>query len=141
MTRAYACRPAGADWHLVAFAATGKRARFLAYRAGPCGDDDAYIDWRVHRLPEADGLHASEAVWICDDDAPEVVRAEAAELWQELDWTPRPRQPVAVECVDTGDRYDSMAAAARAAYVTPQRMAVVLASGGTANGRRYRRIP
>ena len=141
MTRAYACRPAGADWHLVAFAATGKRARFLAYRAGPCGEDDRYLDWRAHRLPEADGLHTSEAVWICADDAPEVVRAEAAELWQELDWTPRPRQPVAVECVDTGDRYDSMAAAARAAYVTPQRMAVVLASGGTANGRRYRRIP
>lgn len=53
---------------------------------------------------------------------------------------PRPRQPVAVECIDTGRRYASIKAAARAAYVTPQRMAVVLASGGTANGRRYRRI-
>ena len=54
---------------------------------------------------------------------------------------PRPRQPVAVECLDTGRRYASINAAAKAAYVTPQRMAVVLASGGTANGRRYRRIP
>jgi hypothetical protein len=45
-----------------------------------------------------------------------------------------------VECTDTGEMYDSMTAAAKAAYVTPQRMAVVLASGGTANGRRYRRI-
>ena len=141
MIRAYACRPDGAEWHLVVFAATGKRARFLAYRAGPCGEDDSYLDWRVHRLPEADELHTIEAVWIHADDAPEAVRAQAAELWQELDWTPRPRQPVAVECVDTGDRYHSMTAAARAAYVTPQRMAVVLASGGTANGRRYRRIP
>ena len=141
MTRAYACRPAGAEWHVVVFAATGNRARVLAYRAGPCGEDDNYLDWRVHRLPEADGLHASEAVWTHAADAPDWLQAAAAELWRELDWTPRPRRPVAVECVDTGDRYDSMTAAARAAYVTPQRMAAVLASGGTANGRRYRRIP
>ena len=52
---------------------------------------------------------------------------------------PRPRQCVAVECIDTGRRYRSIKAAARAAYVTPQRMAVVLACGTTANGRRYRR--
>jgi hypothetical protein len=52
---------------------------------------------------------------------------------------PRPRQCVAVECIETGRRYRSIKAAARAAYVTPQRMAVVLAHGTTANGRRYRR--
>jgi hypothetical protein len=140
MIYAYSCRPAGAEWHLVVFAATGNRARLLAYHAGPNGKDDSYLDWRVHRLPRADGLHAGEAAWTCAADAPEPVRAQAAELWQEEDWIPRPRRPVAVECLDTGERYDSMTAAARAAYVTPQRMAVVLASGGTANGRRYRRV-
>ena len=52
---------------------------------------------------------------------------------------PRPRQCVAVQCIETGRRYASIKAAARAAFVTPQRMAVVLARGSTANGRRYRR--
>ena len=71
---------------MVVFAATGKRARLLAYHAGPSGDDDNYIDWRARRLPEADGLYASEAAWIHHYDAPELVRTEAAGLWQEVDW-------------------------------------------------------
>ena len=53
---------------------------------------------------------------------------------------PRPRQCVVVECVETGVRYRSIRAAAKAAYVTPQRMAAVLAHGTTANGRHYRRV-
>ncbi len=81
--RAYSCRPAGAEWHLVTFAATGRRARLLAYRAGPSGEDDNYIDWCSRRFPEADGLHASEAVWTHAEDAPEGVRAAAAGLWRE----------------------------------------------------------
>jgi hypothetical protein len=93
---------------------------------------------------QAQVVHAitqhGQAVWAHAADAPELVRAQAAELWQEEDWTPRPRQPVAVECLDTGETYASMTAAARAAFVTPQRMAMVLVSGGTANGRRYRRV-
>ena len=53
---------------------------------------------------------------------------------------PRQRQCVVVECVETGVRYRSIRAAAKAAYVTPQRMAAVLAHGTTANGRHYRRV-
>lgn len=79
------------------------------------------------------GLSEGQLVELLDSEA---LAAQIAAM--EL---PRPRQPVAVECIDTGRRYASIKAAARAAYVTPQRMAVVLASGGTANGRRYRRIP
>ena len=82
--RAYSCRPAGAEWHLVVFAATARRARLLGFRAGPSGEDDNFIDWRARRLPEADGLYASEAVWTHADDAPECARAEAARLWQEM---------------------------------------------------------
>jgi len=82
--RAYSCRPAGAEWHLVVFAATAGRARLLGFRAGPSGEDDSYIDWRARRLPEADGLYASEAVWTHAADAPEWARAEAAGLWQEM---------------------------------------------------------
>jgi hypothetical protein len=68
---------------MVVFAATGKRARLLAYRAGPSGDDDNYIHWRARRFPEADGLYASEAVWTHANDAPEWLRAAAASLWRE----------------------------------------------------------
>ena len=82
--RAYSCHPAGAEWHMVVFAATAKRARLLGFRAGPSGEDGNYIDWRARRLPEGDGLYASEAAWICADDAPEPVRAAAAGLWQEM---------------------------------------------------------
>ena len=82
--RAYSCSPFGAEWHLVVFAATARRACLLAFRAGPSGEDDNYIDWRARRLPEADGLYASEAVWTHADDAPKWVHAEAARLWQEM---------------------------------------------------------
>jgi len=83
--RAYSCHPVGAEWHVVVFAPTAKRARLLGYRKGPSGEDDNYIDWRARRLPEADGLQASEAVWICADDAPESVQEEAdvAGLWSD----------------------------------------------------------
>ena len=79
------------------------------------------------------GLSEGQLVELLDSE-PLAAQIAAMEL-------PRPYQPVAVECLDTGRRYASINAAARAAYVTPQRMAVVMASGGTANGRRYRRIP
>lgn len=80
---AYSCRPAGAEWHLVVFAARARRARLLAFRAGPSGEDDNYIEWQARRLPEADGLFASEAAWTTADDAPTWCRAEAAGLWGE----------------------------------------------------------
>ena len=81
--RAYSCHPAGAEWHLVVFAATARRARWLGFRAGPSGEDDNYIEWRARRLPEADGLYASEAAWATADDAPTWHRIEAAGLWDE----------------------------------------------------------
>jgi hypothetical protein len=81
--RAYSCRPAGAEWHLVVFAATGRRARLLGFRADP--GVSVFTEWRARRLPEADGLFASEAVWTDASEAPEWVRTEAAGLWQELD--------------------------------------------------------
>jgi hypothetical protein len=56
----------------------------LAFRAGPSGEDDNFIDWRARRLPEADGLYASEAAWTYADDAPEEVQAKAAGLWSEM---------------------------------------------------------
>ena len=83
--RAYSCCPVGAEWHFVVFAATANRARLLAFRAGPSGEDDNFIDWRARRLPEADGLYASEAVWTHADDAPESVRKRAAGLWLEME--------------------------------------------------------
>ena len=80
--RAYSCRPAGAEWHVIAFAATGQRARVLAFAADPgCSD---FIEWRARRFPRADGMYASEAVWVHADDAPEWHRAEASGFWQEL---------------------------------------------------------
>ena len=81
--RAYSCRPAGAEWHLVVFAATSRRARLLGFRADPGVSE--FIEWRARRFPEADGLYASEAVWTDASDAPEWVRAEAEGLWWELD--------------------------------------------------------
>lgn len=85
MIRAYSCRPVGADWHVVVFAANARRARVLAWRKSPSDPDgDLFIDWRARRLPEADGLYASEAVWTQAEDAPEWVRAAAAGLWQEV---------------------------------------------------------
>lgn len=79
--RAYSCRPAGAEWHLVVFAATCRRARLLGFRADPGASD--FIEWRARRLPKADGLYASEAAWADASEAPQWVRAEAAGLWQE----------------------------------------------------------
>jgi hypothetical protein len=77
------------------------------------------------------GLSEGQLVELLDSE-PLAAEIAAMEL-------PRPRQCVAVQCIETGRRYASIKAAARAAYVTPQRMAVVLAHGTTANGRRYRR--
>lgn len=79
--RAYSCRPAGADWHLVVFALTGKRARLLGFQADPGVSE--FTEWRARRFPEADGLYASEAVWASAEDAPEWIRVEASGLWQE----------------------------------------------------------
>jgi len=82
MIRAYSCRPAGAEWHLVVFAATGRRARLLGFRADPGVSE--FIEWRARRLSEADGLYASEDVWVTADDAPPWVRVQAEGLWQEV---------------------------------------------------------
>jgi len=82
--RAYSCRPAGAEWHLVVFAATGKRARLLGFYSDPGASE--FKEWRARRFPEADGLHASEAAWSHADDAPEGVRTKAAVLWSEVDF-------------------------------------------------------
>ena len=80
--RAYSCSPAGAEWHLVVFAATGRRARLLGFYSDPGVSE--FTEWRARRFPEADGLYASEAVWAHHLDAPEGVRAAAAGLWQEV---------------------------------------------------------
>ena len=77
------------------------------------------------------GLSEGQLVELLDSE-PLAAEIAAMEL-------PRPRRFVAVQCIETGRRYASIKAAARAAFVTPQRMAVVLAHGTTANGRRYRR--
>jgi hypothetical protein len=53
---------------------------------------------------------------------------------------PRLVQRVAVECVETGQRYPSISAAAKAAYVANSRMRTVVIEGTTANGRHYRRV-
>ena len=79
--RAYSCRPVGAEWHLVVFTATGRRARLLGFYSDPGVSE--FTDWRARRFPEADGHHAGEAVWVDPSDAPEEVRAAAAGLWRE----------------------------------------------------------
>jgi hypothetical protein len=81
MIRAYSCRPVGEDWHLVVFAASARRAKLLGFRNDP--GDCEWTEWRVRRLPEADGLYASEAVWVQPSDAPEWLQAAAAGLWRE----------------------------------------------------------
>jgi hypothetical protein len=81
MIQAYSCRPTGAEWHIVVFTATAKRARLLGFYAGPSGEDDDYIHWRARRLSAADGLCLNEKAWICAEDAPEQLRLKAAELW------------------------------------------------------------
>ena len=53
---------------------------------------------------------------------------------------PRRSQKVPVVCVETGKRFESIEAAARAAYVTSTRMKAVLRDGTRANGLRYRRV-
>jgi len=53
---------------------------------------------------------------------------------------PRERLRYPVECIDTGGRWPSIGAAARAAYVTKQRMRHAVRHGGLVNGRRYRLV-
>lgn len=76
--RAYSCRPAGAEWHVVVFAENARRARLLAYRHDP--GVSVFVEWRARRLHRADGMVASEAVWIGENDAPAWVAA--SELWE-----------------------------------------------------------
>ena len=78
--RAYSCRPVGAEWHLVVFATTARRARLLGFQSDPGASE--FIEWRARRLPNADGLYASEAAWVDADDAPPWVREAAAGLWE-----------------------------------------------------------
>ena len=47
--------------------------------------------------------------------------------------TPKP-----VVCVETGQKYPTIRAAARAAFVTNERMSKVIRKGGTANGMHWR---
>ena len=83
--QAYSCRPSGAEWHLVVFADTARRARLLGFYSDPESDSD-FIQWSARRLPGVDGLCVSEAVWTHAGDAPEDVQAKAALLWSEVDW-------------------------------------------------------
>lgn len=53
---------------------------------------------------------------------------------------PKWKKCVEVECVETGQRFASIKAAARAAYVVKERIRVVLITGGAVNGRHYRRV-
>lgn len=53
---------------------------------------------------------------------------------------PRLVQRVAVECIETGQKFPSISAAAKAAYVAKERMRTVIREGTTANGRHYRRV-
>ena len=78
------------------------------------------------------GLRLGELVQLFDSEklAEEIAAMEL----------PRLSQKVPVMCVDTGKRFESIQAAARAAYVTPTRMQTVLREGTTANGLRYRRV-
>ncbi len=53
---------------------------------------------------------------------------------------PKWKKCVEVECVETGQRFNSIKAAAKSAYVNKERMRIVLITGGAANGRHYRRV-
>jgi len=53
---------------------------------------------------------------------------------------PKWKKCVEVECVETGQRFASIKAAAMAAYVVKERIRVVLITGGAVNGRHYRRV-
>lgn len=81
MIRAYSCRPAGAEWHVIVFASCARRARTLGHQYDP--GVSTFVEWRARRLPQADGLFSSEAVWIDANDAPTSIRIEASALWQE----------------------------------------------------------
>ena len=50
----------------------------------------------------------------------------------------RPWRRCPVICVETGKRFPTIAAAARHAHVTPQRMHIAVRSNGLANGRHWR---
>jgi hypothetical protein len=56
-----------------------------------------------------------------------------------MELPPPRRRAVPVECVETGRRCPSIAAAAKVAYVTPQAMHRAVTSGGRANGCHWRR--
>jgi hypothetical protein len=78
------------------------------------------------------GLSQSELLQLFDSEklAEEIAAMEL----------PRLSQKVPVMCVETGKRFESIQAAAKAAYVTPTRLQTVLRDGTTANGLRYRRV-
>ena len=78
------------------------------------------------------GLSEAELIQLLDS---ETLAVEIAAMG-----LPRYTQLVEVECIETGKRFPSILAAAAAAFVTPQRMRVVVNRGGRANGRRYRRV-
>ena len=78
------------------------------------------------------GLSESTLVQLLDSE-----KLAAVIVAKEL---PKWKKCVEVECVETGQRFASIIAAARAAYVNKERMRVVLITGGAANGRHYRRV-
>lgn len=51
---------------------------------------------------------------------------------------PKPWQPVPVICIEKGRRYPSIGSAARAVYVTPQRLRTVVNTTGTAAGYHWK---
>lgn len=53
---------------------------------------------------------------------------------------PKLRRSTQVVCVESGFRWRTIGAAAKAAYVTKQRMRHVVRYGGTINGRHYRAV-
>lgn len=79
--RAYSCSPGGDEYHLVVFADTGRRARYLAFLSDP--GESEFIDWRCRRFPCADGLYASEVAWVDASDAPAWHQSEAKSFWCE----------------------------------------------------------
>ena len=88
----------------------------------------------ARRHPELfGGLPESQLLQLLDSER---LAAEIAAM----ELPPPRRRAIPVECVETGRRYPSIAAAARTAYVTPQAMHRAVTSGGRANGCRWRRV-
>ena len=114
-----------------------KSGELATKRYAGCGSPNfiARKDLRdfARKYPEQfGGLSESTLVQLLDSE-----KLAAVIVAKEL---PKWKKCVEVECVETGQRFDSIKAAARAAYVNKERMRVVLITGGAANGRHYRPV-